>query len=110
MTPVLGKEMIMMTEDVQEKKVYHRRKGMIPLILDVMSDRRWHTVQGVAKTIGYLETGTSAGIRSLRKQSYGRRNVIGKWLGGVYHYRLEEGEYGETPLSEDTERSIPVSL
>ena len=88
MTPVLGKEMIMMTEDVQEKKVYHRRKGMImmtedvqeekvyhrrkgmiPLILDVMSDRRWHTVQGVAKTIGYLETGTSAGIRSLRKQS-----------------------------------------
>ena len=69
MTPVLGKEMIMMTEDVQEEKVYHRRKGMIPLILDVMSDRRWHTVQGVAKTIGYLETGTSAGIRSLRKQS-----------------------------------------
>ena len=94
---MLGKEM-MMTEDVQEEKVYHRRKGMSSLILDVLSDKKWHSVQEVSQLIGYLETGTSAGIRSLRKQNYGRRNVIGKWLGGVYHYRLEEGEYGETPL------------
>ena len=98
---------MMMTE---EKKKYHKRRGMSERILDVLSDGHWHSVQEVSKRIGYLETGTSAGIRTLRKKNYGRKNVIGKWLGGVYHYRLEEGEYGETPLSEDMDRGIPVSL
>jgi len=106
---MLGKEM-MMTEDVQEeKKNYHKRRGMSERILDVLSDGYWHSVQEVSKRIGYLETGTSAGIRTLRNKNYGKKNVIGKWLGGVYHYRLEEGEYGETPLSADLDRDIPVS-
>ena len=97
----------MMTE---EKKKYHKRRGMSERILDVLSDGHWHSVQEVSKRIGYLETGTSAGIRTLRKKPYGKKNVVGKWLGGVYHYRLEEGEYGEKPLSYDVVKTIQVDL
>ena len=68
------------------------------------------SVQEVSKRIGYLETGTSAGLRTLRKKPYGKKNGVGKWLGGVYHYRLEEGEYGEKPLSYDLEKTIEVDL
>ena len=78
-----------------DEKKYHTRKGMSPQILDILKDGEWHTVQEISKEIGYLETGTSAGIRSLRKKNYGKLNVVGKWLGGVYHYRLEEGKWGE---------------
>ena len=95
---------------VEEKKKSHKRRGMSERILDVMADGHWHSVQEVSKRIGYLETGTSAGIRTLRKIPYGRKNIVGKWLGGVYHYRLEEGEYGETPLSYDLEKSVEVDL
>ena len=76
-------------------KEYHKRKGMSPQILDILKDGEWHTVQEISKEIGYLETGTSAGIRSLRKDAYGKLNIVGKWLGGVYHYRLEDGKYKE---------------
>jgi|TARA_Y100001938_G_scaffold150881_1_gene244102 hypothetical protein len=79
----------------KEKKTYHKRRGMSSRILDVLADGGWHSVQEISRRIGYLETGTSAGIRSLRKKPYGRKNVVGKWIGGVYHYRLEEGKYGE---------------
>ena len=98
---------MMMTE---EKKKYHKRRGMSEKILDVMSDKNWYTVPVVAKKIGYLETGTSAGIRSLRKEAYGRKNIIGKWMGGKFVYRLFEGIYGETPLSYDLEKSVEVDL
>ena len=94
----------------EEKKSYHKRRGMSEKILDVMSDKNWYTVPVVAKKIGYLETGTSAGIRSLRKEAYGRKNIIGKWMGGQFFYRLFEGVYGEKPLSEDMDNSIAVSL
>ena len=94
----------------EEKKSYHKRRGMSEKILDVMSDKNWYTVPVVAKKIGYLETGTSAGIRSLRKEAYGRKNIIGKWMSGKFFYRLFEGIYGETPLSYDLEKSVKVDL
>ena len=94
----------------EEKKSYHKRRGMSEKILDVMSDKNWYTVPEVAKKIGYLETGTSAGIRSLRKEAYGRKNIIGKWMGGQFFYRLFEGIYGETTLSYDLEKSVKVNL
>jgi hypothetical protein len=78
-----------------EDKKYHTRKGMSSQILGILQDGEWHTVQDISKEIGYLETGTSAGLRSLRKKNHGKRNVVGKWLGGVYHYRLEDGIWGE---------------
>ena len=40
----------MMTE---EKKKYHKRRGMSERILDVLSDGHWHSVQEVSKRIGY---------------------------------------------------------
>ena len=93
-----------------DEKKYHTRKGMSPQILDILKDGEWHTVQEISKEIGYLETGTSAGIRSLRKEAYGRKNIIGKWMGGQFFYRLFEGIYGETPLSYDLEKSVKVNL
>ena len=78
-----------------DEKKYHTRKGMSPQIINILKDGEWHTVQEISKEIGYLETGTSAGIRSLRKGAYGNLNIVGRWLGGVYHYRLEEGKWGE---------------
>jgi len=59
-------------------------------LLALFRDGEWHTIDEVARYLGYNDTGAAARIRDLRKARYGGHKIDRKSSGraGVYLYRL----------------------
>jgi len=68
----------------------------------VMADGRWHTLQGIAITIGEPEASISARLRDFRKPRFGSHIVERRYLAdGLWEYRLNDPKFADPePVSE----------
>lgn len=71
----------------------HRLKGQLKAVYEAMQDGKWHSLQGLALSIGAPEASISARLRDLRKDKFGGFTVKRRNLGGGrWNYCMEESK------------------
>lgn len=66
-----------------------RLSGQIERVFSVMRDRKWRTLQEIARATGDPESSVSAQLRHLRKPRFGAYTVEREHRGsGLYAYRV----------------------
>lgn len=78
------------------KHDYHRLKGQLARIFDLMKDGRWRILREIADATGDPESSISAQLRNLRKERFGQHQILKQTRGdrsaGLYEYRLIPNE------------------
>ncbi len=71
---------------------YHRLKGQILRIFNLMSDGQYRTLREISDATGDGESSVSAQLRNLRKDSFGNHTILKRRRGdlsrGLFEYRL----------------------
>lgn len=66
-----------------------RLSSQLHMVVQILSDNQWHTLDEMAKRIGGSQAGISARIRDLRKARFGARKIERRYINnGLWEYRL----------------------
>jgi hypothetical protein len=88
--PSPGREEAFDGETYVPDRDYERMGEQLARVYEVMLDGRWHTLGNIALNARGSEAACSARLRDLRKEKYGSREILRRYVrDGLWEYRMK---------------------